>query len=159
MKYFIRKIAKNKKAEGFVDSGVKILIAVVIGALLLGGVYALTKDTILPTAQSKVESLFDYAGEVAEVEEVRPSLITFCYASTNYEAEEGMSWGEWVASEYNTTSLSVKNSGYIGRDDGNGAGLSVYYSESGSKKYVKADDLIVPNKYYQVQINMPIISI
>ena len=26
----------NKKAEGYVDSGVKILIAVVIGALLLG---------------------------------------------------------------------------------------------------------------------------
>ena len=27
----------NSRAEGFVDSGVKILIAVVIGALLLGG--------------------------------------------------------------------------------------------------------------------------
>ena len=27
----------NKKAEGYVDSGVKILIAVVIGALLLAG--------------------------------------------------------------------------------------------------------------------------
>ncbi len=70
-----------------------------------------------------------------------------------------MTWGEWLDSKYNTTSLSVKKSGYVGRDDGNGAGLSVYYSESGSKKYVKADDLIVPNKYYQVQINMPIIMI
>ena len=39
MKGFIRKTIKSKKAEGYVDSGVKILIAVVIGALLLGGVY------------------------------------------------------------------------------------------------------------------------
>ena len=31
----------SKKAEGYVDSGVKILIAVVIGALLLAGLYAL----------------------------------------------------------------------------------------------------------------------
>ena len=33
----------NIKAEGYVDSGVKILIAVVIGALLLAGLYALMK--------------------------------------------------------------------------------------------------------------------
>ena len=53
---------KNKKAIGFVDFGVKILIAVVIGALTLGGFYALAKDNVLPTAKSKIESLFDYSG-------------------------------------------------------------------------------------------------
>ena len=53
---------KNKKAIGFVDSGVKILIAVVIGALLLGGIYTLTKDTVMPNVKTKVESLFDYSG-------------------------------------------------------------------------------------------------
>jgi len=37
----------NPTGEGFVDSGVKILIAVVIGALLLGGLYLLFDDTIL----------------------------------------------------------------------------------------------------------------
>ena len=52
---------KNKKAIGFVDFGVKILIAVVIGALTLGGFYALAKDNVLPTAKSKIESLFDYS--------------------------------------------------------------------------------------------------
>lgn len=31
----------EKRGENFVDSGIKILIAVVIGALLLGGLYAL----------------------------------------------------------------------------------------------------------------------
>lgn len=52
---------RNKKGIGFVDSGVKILIAVVIGALTLGGFYALAKDNVLLTAKSKIESLFDYS--------------------------------------------------------------------------------------------------
>ena len=34
-------LMKEKRGENFVDSGIKILIAVVIGALLLGGLYAL----------------------------------------------------------------------------------------------------------------------
>ncbi len=52
----------NRQAEGFVDSGVKILIAVVIGALLLGGLYLLFNDTILPTLTNKIKELFNYAG-------------------------------------------------------------------------------------------------
>ena len=52
----------NCRAEGFVDSGVKILIAVVIGALLLGGLYLLLNDTILPTLTNKIKELFNYAG-------------------------------------------------------------------------------------------------
>ena len=49
-------------AEAYVDTGVKILIAVVIGALLLGLLYALFNDTIMPTVTERVEELFDYAG-------------------------------------------------------------------------------------------------
>ena len=52
----------NAKAEGYVDSGVKILIAVVIGALLLAGLYALFNDTIMPTVTERIEDLFDFAG-------------------------------------------------------------------------------------------------
>ena len=52
----------NRKAEGYVDSGVKILIAVVIGALLLGGLYALFNSTIMPTVTTKIQGLFNYAG-------------------------------------------------------------------------------------------------
>jgi hypothetical protein len=52
----------NKKAEGFVDTGVKILISVVIGALLLAGLYTLFGDTILPTLTEKIKGLFNYAG-------------------------------------------------------------------------------------------------
>ena len=53
----------SKKAEGYVDSGVKILIAVVIGALLLAGLYALFNTTIMPTVTKKVTELFNYSGK------------------------------------------------------------------------------------------------
>ena len=52
----------SKKAEGYVDSGVKILIAVVIGALLLGGLYLLFNSTIMPTVTTKIQNLFNYSG-------------------------------------------------------------------------------------------------
>lgn len=54
-------LAANR-GENFVDSGIKILIAVVIGALLLGGLYALFGETIMPTVTEKVKSMFDFKG-------------------------------------------------------------------------------------------------
>ncbi len=59
-----KEVITNNKAEGFVDSGVKILISVVIGALLLAGLYTLFGSTIIPTLTSKIEALFNYAGTV-----------------------------------------------------------------------------------------------
>ena len=58
----LKSTVENKEAEGYVDSGVKILIAVVIGALLLAGLYALFNTTIMPTVTSKVQGLFNYHG-------------------------------------------------------------------------------------------------
>ena len=52
----------NKKAEGYVDTGVKIIIAVVIGALLLGGLYTLFNTTIIPTLTTKITNMFSYSG-------------------------------------------------------------------------------------------------
>lgn len=52
----------NNRGEGYVDSGVKILIAVVIGALLLAGLYTLFNTTIMPTVTTKVTELFSYNG-------------------------------------------------------------------------------------------------
>ncbi len=52
----------NTRGEGYVDTGVKILIAVVIGALLLAGLYTLFNTTIMPTVTSKVTELFNYQG-------------------------------------------------------------------------------------------------
>ena len=53
---------ENVRAEGYVDSGVKILIAVVIGALLLGLLYGLFNDTIMPTVTQRINEMFNFAG-------------------------------------------------------------------------------------------------
>ncbi|MFR5632771.1 MAG: DUF6133 family protein [Monoglobales bacterium] len=52
----------EQRAEGYVDTAIKILIAVVLGALLLAGLYALFNDTVLPTLVKRVQEMFDYAG-------------------------------------------------------------------------------------------------
>jgi hypothetical protein len=59
----VQTVVATKKAEGYVDSGVKILIAVVIGALLLAGLYTLFNTNILPTLTTKITNLFNYAGK------------------------------------------------------------------------------------------------
>ena len=58
----VHSVFASKRAEGYVDSGVKILIAVVIGALLLSLLYALFSGTIMPTVTQKIISLFSYSG-------------------------------------------------------------------------------------------------
>lgn len=51
----------GKKGEGYVDTGVKILIAVVLGALVLSSLYALFNTTVMPAVKTKVESMFEYS--------------------------------------------------------------------------------------------------
>ena len=55
-------VIETKTAETYVDTGVKVLIAVVIGALLLALLYALFEDTIMPSVVTKVQELFNYGG-------------------------------------------------------------------------------------------------
>ena len=52
----------DTSGEGYVDTAIKILIAVVLGALLLAGLYALFNDTVLPTLVRRVQEMFDYSG-------------------------------------------------------------------------------------------------
>ena len=53
---------KNQKGEGFVDTAIKILMSVVIGALILAGLYTLFDETVLPTLTRRVQEMFNYAG-------------------------------------------------------------------------------------------------
>lgn len=57
-----RAILAGNSGEGMVDSAVKILISIVIGALLLAGLYALFGDVILPTLQERIEEMFNFSG-------------------------------------------------------------------------------------------------
>ena len=52
----------NVKGEGYIDTGVKIIIGVVVGAVILGGLYVLFGDVILPTLETEIEGMFDFAG-------------------------------------------------------------------------------------------------
>ena len=51
-----------KRGEGYIGEALKILIAVVLGALLLAGLFLLFNSTILPTVTQKVSELFNFSG-------------------------------------------------------------------------------------------------
>ena len=58
----VNRLTHEEKAENFVDTAIKILMAVVIGALLLAGLYKLFADTVLPTLTQRVAEMFNYSG-------------------------------------------------------------------------------------------------
>ena len=58
-----KEILRSTRGENFVDSGIKILIAVVLGALLLAGLYALFGDVVMPTLNKRITEMFNYAGQ------------------------------------------------------------------------------------------------
>jgi hypothetical protein len=55
-------VIENKKAEGYIDTGVKIIIGVVIGGVILAGLYTLFNTSILPTLSTKISGMFEYSG-------------------------------------------------------------------------------------------------
>ncbi|MGV8147037.1 MAG: DUF6133 family protein [Alkaliphilus sp.] len=55
-----KQVMASDSGEGFIDSAVKILINVVVGALLLAGIYALFADLILPTLTQKITDMFNF---------------------------------------------------------------------------------------------------
>jgi hypothetical protein len=57
-----RHILSDNRGEGYIDTAIKILIAVVLGALLLAGLYALFGETVLPTLTQKIKEMFNYGG-------------------------------------------------------------------------------------------------
>lgn len=53
-------LIRSQYGEGFVDTAIKILMAVVIGALVLAGLYALFGETVLPTLKQRIVDMFNY---------------------------------------------------------------------------------------------------
>lgn len=125
----MKKIRKmnNRKGEGYVGSGVKILIAVVLGALLLSGLYALQKNVIIQGASNKVEELFDYGQNTVNL-----SQGSECYETRSqsgyrvYDGEEfflisGVMYDDYqcttiddleVSSEYGDLSVGTTEPGW-----------------------------------------------
>lgn len=57
-----KELLTENSGENYVDTAVKILIAVVLGALLLAGLYALFGDVVMPTLTKRIQEMFNYAG-------------------------------------------------------------------------------------------------
>ncbi len=70
MKKWLIKAALNKQrllaklcdnsGQGALDTAVVVLISIVLGALILAGLYALLDDTVLPMLSQKIQDMFNY---------------------------------------------------------------------------------------------------
>lgn len=52
----------GKNGEGYIDTAVKIIIGVVIGGVILAGLYVLFNTTVIPTLSEKITGMFSYSG-------------------------------------------------------------------------------------------------
>ena len=57
----LKKRFRDKSGQGAVDTAIIVLLSVVLGALLLAGLYALMDDTVLPTLTQKIQEMFNYS--------------------------------------------------------------------------------------------------
>ena len=58
----VQSTIENKLGEGYVDTGVKIIIGVVIGGVILAGLYTLFNTTIMPNLSTEIGEMFNYGG-------------------------------------------------------------------------------------------------
>ncbi len=70
-------VLESKGGEGYVDTAVKMIIAVVIGALLLGGLYYLFNSIILPGLAARIQENFTMSDSTAFV----PASLTAVISS------------------------------------------------------------------------------
>ena len=51
---------RDNSGQGALDTAVVVLISIVLGALILAGLYALLDDTVLPTLTQRIQEMFNY---------------------------------------------------------------------------------------------------
>lgn len=51
-------VLNNQRGDFYISDGVKIIIAVVLGALLLGALTLIFNDTVIPRITQEIEGLF-----------------------------------------------------------------------------------------------------
>jgi hypothetical protein len=74
----------------------------------------------------------------------RVATISFTIAGTSYQAEEGMTWAEWVSSSYNTAGFTNNGIEILHPIQGSVA------DETTTSWYVKTTDEIVAGRAYLV---------
>ena len=96
----MKNIITNKRGETHINTAVKIIISVVIGALLLGGLFVVfaSEDGILNTASNEVAGLMDYTQELRYEryydEENERYTIRYSYDGKHWNEPEMPDYGE-----------------------------------------------------------------
>ena len=73
-------------------------------------------------------------------------MITFTIDGATYQAEEGMTWGEWVESEYNTDGYYIED--VFINEPNDYKQIQIEHESNGSAAAVKTTDTILPNINY-----------
>ena len=55
-------VVSNRSGQGALDQMISVLIAIVLGALILGGLYLIINSTVLPELTRRIQDMFNYHG-------------------------------------------------------------------------------------------------
>ena len=80
---------RNKSGEGHIDTGIKIIIGIVIGALILGGLYALFDNLVMPKLNAKVQDMMHY----------EEGASAYRYGATLSSLQYSYDGSTWLSSE------------------------------------------------------------
>ena len=52
----------NREGQGTLDVAITVLISIVLGALILAGLYLIVNGTVLPSITQRIKEMFNYKG-------------------------------------------------------------------------------------------------
>ena len=79
----------NNSGEGHIDTGIKIIIGIVVGALILGGLYALFDNLVMPKLNAKVQDMMHY----------EEGASAYRYGATLSSLQYSYDGSTWLSSE------------------------------------------------------------
>ena len=128
----------NKSGEGHIDTGIKIIIGIVIGALILGGLYALFDNLVMPKLNAKVQDMMHYEeGASAYKYGATLSSLQYSYDGSTWlsseipELDENASVKKVLNTSEEDFSLALvydSKNVYILKTEDNGAHWSIAYN-------------------------------
>ena len=96
----MRKILCNRRGAGHIDTAMKVIIGVVIGALILGGLYLLVagEDGVIGKASTEVGAMLDYTQELrverAYNEDSGQYYLRYSYDGRHWSNSEVPNYGD-----------------------------------------------------------------
>lgn len=57
-----KNVLADRTGQGTLDVAITVLISIVLGALILAGLYLIVNSTVLPTITKRIEDMFNYKG-------------------------------------------------------------------------------------------------